>query len=198
MPAIRMHLHKAIPIGGGLGGGSSNGAFTLMLLNEELKLNIAYEKLVNYALKLGSDCPFFILNKPCHATGRGEIMQEVVIDLTAYYFVLAHPAIHVSTAEAFRQLDRPDIQQGNYPLTEIIRQPVESWKELLINEFEAPMFKRYPLLAEIKDRFYDAGAEYASMTGTGSCIYGIFARNKKRGNLEAGEQYKVYTLNQSH
>ena len=196
IPNIRMHLHKAIPIGGGLGGGSSDGAFTLILLNEELKLNLSTERLLAYALQLGSDCPFFILNKPCYATGRGEIMEEINVDLSEYYFVVVNPDIHISTAEAFRDLG--EVKHTSVSPKNIISKPINTWKENLVNEFEEPVFKKHPLLKEIRNKLYDAGADYASMTGTGSSIYGIFHNSKKTGNLTSGEKFRVYNLNQSH
>ena len=205
IPPIRMYLHKAVPIGAGLGGGSADGAFTLRLLNDALKLNISTDKLLSYALQLGSDCPFFILNKPVHARGRGEIMEEVTVDLSDYYFVLIFPGIHVNTGEVFKELhelrksDRQDAATGALPsLKQMITLPVTSWRDTLTNDFELPVFKRFPEIKKIKDLLYDAGAAYASMTGTGSSVYGIFHKNKKTGNLKAAENYKVYILNKSH
>jgi 4-diphosphocytidyl-2-C-methyl-D-erythritol kinase len=195
IPAVRMHLHKAIPVGGGLGGGSSDGAFTLILLNEELKLKLTTEKLLAYALQLGSDCPFFILNRPCYATGRGEIMEEVSIELSDHYFVIVNAGIHISTAEAFSSVV-PSIKQP--PLKEIIGQPISSWKDTLVNQFEEEAFTRHPELKKIKEQLYESGAAYASMTGTGSTIYGIFHNSKKTANLLAGEKFGVYILNQCH
>ena len=195
IPAVRMHLHKAIPVGGGLGGGSSDGAFTLILLNEELKLNLTTEQLFAYALTLGSDCPFFILNRPCYATGRGEIMEDAVVNLSDHYFVIVHPGIHISTAEAFSGVV-PSKKQPS--LKEIVAQPVDSWKGNLVNQFEEAAFSRHPELKKIKDQLYKSGAIYASMTGTGSSIYGIFHNSKKTANLLASEKFRVYILKQSH
>ena len=196
IPAVRMHLHKAIPIGGGLGGGSADGAFTLILLNEELKLNLSTEKLLAYALKLGSDCPFFILNKPCYATGRGENMEEINVPLNGYHFVIIDPAIHISTAEAFRDITISKNQFSS--VREIVTQSPDTWEGNLVNQFEEPVFKKHPQLRTIKQKLYDSGATYASMTGTGSCIYGIFHNSKKTANLLAGEKYRIYTLTHSH
>jgi 4-diphosphocytidyl-2-C-methyl-D-erythritol kinase len=196
IPVIRMHLHKAIPVGGGLGGGSSDGAFTLILLNEVLKLNLTTEKLLAYALKLGSDCPFFIINKPVYATGRGEIMEEISIDLNDYHFVIIDSGIHVSTAEAFAGITISS--RENPSLKQIITQPVDTWKNSLVNEFEENVFSKHPELKEIKEKIYASGAVYASMTGTGSSIYGIFHNSKKTANLLAGEKFRVHILNQSH
>ena len=196
IPAVRMHLHKAIPIGGGLGGGSSDGAITLILLNEELKLNLSTEKLLDYALKLGSDCPFFILNKPCYATGRGEKMEEIHVPLSGYHFVIVDPDIHISTAEAFRDLTVNTNQTSS--IREIVTTSPDTWKGKLVNQFEEPVFRKHPELESIKQKLYDSGATYASMTGTGSCIYGIFHNSKKTANLLAGEKFRIYTLTHSH
>lgn len=196
IPAVRMHLHKAIPIGAGLGGGSSDGAFTLLLLNKELKLNLTTEQLLAYALRLGSDCPFFIINRPCYATGRGEILEEINIDLDNYHFVVVNPGIHVSTAEAFR--DILIANETKPSLKAIVGQPIAEWKNILENAFEASVFKKHPELKEIKKRLYESGAEYASMSGTGSSLYGIFHNSKKTANLLAGEKFGVHILKQSH
>jgi 4-diphosphocytidyl-2-C-methyl-D-erythritol kinase len=202
IPPLKMHLHKAIPVGGGLGGGSSNGAHTLLLLNEELDLHLSKKALAEYALKLGSDCPFFIFNKPSHATGRGEKIEEIKLSLADHYFVVVHPHIHVDTGWAFAQLKKTgssshaaDAKTNNLSLTDIVQQPVSTWKKDLVNDFERPVFNEYPLLKEIKEMLYAAGAEYASMTGTGSCVYGIFSKKKKAATIPYDEKYKVYTIN---
>jgi len=174
LPSIEMHLHKTIPMGAGLGGGSADGAFTLKLLNDKFQLGLTKQQLIDYALQLGSDCPFFILNKPCYATGRGEILEEVELDLSAYHFVLVNPGIHVNTGWAFAQLQLNDAPRMD--LRNIIQQPIHTWKEQLINDFEAPVCKAHPEIAKIKDELYIAGALYASMTGSGSTVYGIFEK----------------------
>ena len=171
LPAIQMHLHKNIPMGAGLGGGSSDGAFTLKLLNEKFKLNIPDDELLELALTLGSDSPFFIKNTPVHATGRGEIMQPTSVDLSNKKIALVLPGIHVSTALAFNGCP---ISSSIETCDSITKQPVETWKGQLINDFEQTVFPSYPALATIKEQLYDAGAIYASMTGTGSTVYGIF------------------------
>ncbi|HEX4373843.1 MAG TPA: 4-(cytidine 5'-diphospho)-2-C-methyl-D-erythritol kinase [Puia sp.] len=174
LPAVNILLHKAIPTGAGLGGGSADGAFTLILLNEKLQLNLSTAQLIGYALQLGSDCPFFIINKPCFASGRGEILEPLEIDLSKYSFLLVHPNIHINTAWAFSQLN---ISDKNFSIKEIIAQPISSWEEKLQNDFEGPVFNKYPELKMIKEKLYDAGALYASMTGSGSSIFGIFEKN---------------------
>jgi 4-diphosphocytidyl-2-C-methyl-D-erythritol kinase len=175
LPAIQMHLHKAIPIGAGLGGGSADGAFTLRLLNKRFDLSLSEKQLINYSLQLGSDCPFFILNKPCFATGRGEILEQIDLDLLTYKIIITHPGVHISTAWAFANIkSSPPIRS----IKEIIMQPVETWKEELKNDFEIPVFTQYPEIKKIKDALYSAGAVYASMSGSGSAVYGIFEKDK--------------------
>jgi 4-diphosphocytidyl-2-C-methyl-D-erythritol kinase len=171
LPSIQMHLHKNIPMGAGLGGGSSDGAFTLKLLNEKFKLNIPNDELLEFALTLGSDSPFFIKNIPVHATGRGEIMQPTSVDLSNKKIALVLPGIHVSTALAFKGCT---ISSSIETCDRITKQPIDTWKDQLINDFEQTVFPNYPALATIKEQLYDAGAIYASMTGTGSTVYGIF------------------------
>ena len=188
---VKMHLLKAIPPGGGLAGGSSNGAFTLMLLNELFDLKIGRQQLMNYALRLGSDCPFFIVNKPCFASGRGELLEDVQVDLSRYKFVLVHPGIHIDTAWAFSRIGSP---HHSKPLKDAIQRPVASWKNELVNDFEAPVFAEYHALAKIKESLYTAGAEYASLTGTGSCVFGIFHKDANVSGLDFGGEYKVYHL----
>jgi len=170
---IEMHLHKQIPIGAGLGGGSADGAFALLLLNRLFTLELSEEQLIRYALQLGSDCPFFILNKACLATGRGEKMQPVALDLSGYRFVLINPGIHVSTAQAFAGIQP---QTPTKSIAEIIQLPISQWKELLVNDFEKNVATLYPEIAAIKEELYAQGALYASMTGSGSTVYGLFEK----------------------
>jgi 4-diphosphocytidyl-2-C-methyl-D-erythritol kinase len=175
LPPVHIHLHKAIPMGAGLGGGSSDGAFMLMILNKKFKLNIPEVRLLEYALTLGSDCAFFIINKPCYATGRGEVLEPVPLDLSAYKIILVNPGLHVSTKEAFARL-LPKAPKVN--IKEVINQPVHQWKDELQNDFEQGVFDHHPELKTIKDHFYSKGATYAAMTGTGSTVYGIFEKDK--------------------
>ena len=190
LSSIKLHLHKTIPTGTGLGGGSADGAFTLKLLNQKFDLRLSTEQLLNYVRQLGSDCPFFVLNKPCYATGRGEVLETIQLDLSAYKLIIVNPGIHVSTAEAF-SLITPALPSRS--IKKIIHQPVESWKSGLKNDFEEPVFKKYPEIKQIKDDLYKAGAFYASMTGSGSAIYGIFEKNIKM-NLVFPENYFVKEL----
>ena len=171
-----MHLHKAIPPGAGLGGGSADGAFALKLLNDKFDLNLSPSQLTNYALLLGSDCPFFIINKPCFATSKGEVLEPVRIDLNTYKFILITPGIHIHTAKAFSQIT-PALPDKS--IKEIIQQPVATWKNYLKNDFEDVVFRQYPEIKSIKEELYNAGALYASMSGSGSSVYGIFEKEKK-------------------
>jgi len=176
IPSVQMHLHKVIPTGAGLGGGSADGASTLKLLNTKFNPGLSTEQLINYALQLGSDCPFFIHNKPCFATGRGEILEPIEINLADYKFLIVNPGIHINTAQAFSQLT-PGIPKVS--IKEIIKQPINTWKDSLKNDFEESVFKQYPGIKEIKEDLYKNGAIYASMSGSGSTVYGIFEKGQK-------------------
>lgn len=188
LPPVKIHLHKAIPLGAGLGGGSSDAAFTLQLLNEKCKLNLNTEQLIDYALQLGSDCPFFIINKPCFATGRGEILETVNINLSDYKILIINPGIHIDTQWAFSKIIP---HKPNYAINEIIKQPIETWKDQLQNDFEIPVFAEYPEIGKIKNDLYQQGAMYASLSGSGSSVYGLFA---KENNVECKEEKYFYTL----
>lgn len=187
LPSVNIHLHKAIPMGAGLGGGSADGAFMLSLLNKKFQLNLLEDQLMNYALQLGSDCPFFIINKPCFATGRGENLSPVQIDLSGYKIVLIHPGIHISTREAFSNLV-PAIPEKRIP--EIIKEPISAWKDSLVNDFEKNVFTLFPAIKDIKDKLYSEGAVYASMTGSGSTVFGIF-----EGTVELNLDFPTNTYN---
>ena len=171
LPSVKMHLHKTIPIGAGLGGGSADAAYMLKLLNDKFNLNLSTHKLLNYSYQLGSDCPFFIINKPCFAMGRGEILEEIVVDLSVYKIVLINPGIHINTGWAFSQIT-PAISKKS--IKEIIKQPIETWKDELKNDFENPVFTAHPQLKEIKEELYQQDALYAAMSGSGSTVFGIF------------------------
>ena len=190
LATIKMHLHKAIPIGAGLGGGSADGAFTLKLLNKKFNLGLSEEQLIKYSLLLGSDCPFFIINKPCFATGRGEILEMIDLDLSNYKLLVVNPGIHINTAWAFSNIKplTPKIS-----VKEIIQQPIGRWKDELKNDFEEPAFEKHPEIKKIKEEMYNAGAIYSSMSGSGSSVFGIFEK-KKELNLSYPESYFVREL----
>ncbi len=172
LPPVAMHLHKTIPMGAGLGGGSANGAFILHMLNEKFNMELSEQQLLEFALELGSDCPFFIINKPCFGSGRGELLQPVSLGLGSYYFVIINPGIHINTGWAFSQLQ---VQPAPYNLMEAIQQPVETWKEIITNDFEKVAAQQYPAIAAVKALLYLQGAVYAAMTGSGSTLYALFA-----------------------
>ena len=174
LPSIKMHLHKVIPSGAGLGGGSSDGAFTLILLNKKFNLGLTEEQLLNYALQLGSDCPFFIKNTPGFATGRGEKLERIDLDLSLYKIVLINPGIHLQTGKAFSKI-KPSDQRTS--IRELIRSPVTEWKNVLRNDFEEIVFAEYPEIKIIKDKLYGNGAIYSAMSGSGSTVYGLFEKN---------------------
>ena len=174
LPPVQMHLHKAIPTGAGLGGGSADAAFALKLISEKFNLDLSTSQLINYSLQLGSDCPFFIINKPCFATGRGEILEPLSTDLSAYTFIIVNPGIHINTAKAFSGIT-PALPAKS--VNEIIQQPVETWKAELINDFEKSVFSQHPEIEIIKNNLYQKGAIYAAMSGSGSTVYGIFEKN---------------------
>ena len=174
LPAVQMHLHKNIPMGAGLGGGSSDGTAALIMLNQQFDLGLNEQQLIDYASQLGSDCPFFVYNKACHASGRGEILTPINLDLSNYQFLLVHPGVHIATAWAFQQLN-PNTKSES--IRSIIEKPITDWKNTLINDFETPVFKAEPTLSVIKDQLYQLGAIYASMSGSGSSLFGIFPKD---------------------
>lgn len=169
---IDTFLHKCIPSGAGLGGGSSDGAHMLNLLNEKFKLGISKTALKKYALKLGSDCPFFIDNQPAIATGRGEKLEIMPFTLQEKYLVILKPDVHVSTAEAYSGVNpgEPELEIKDI----LLNHDISEWQELLVNDFEESVFKNYPELAEIKKDLIKKGAQYAAMSGSGSSVFGIF------------------------
>lgn len=173
---VKMHLHKVIPMGAGLGGGSSNGAFCINMLNDLFELNIPLKKRINYATQLGSDCPFFIENRSAFITGKGEILRPLNVDLSGKWIILVNPNIHVSTADAFNGID---VDNSETDLFDKLTNPFSSWDGSIINQFEISVFKKYPQIKSLKSKLYDNGAEYASMTGSGSTIYGIFDKQPK-------------------
>ena len=174
MPRIHAHLHKAIPSQAGLGGGSSDAAFMIRLLDERFRLNIGNAEMERYAAALGADCAFFITAEPAYATGIGEILSPADSpkgNLQGYHLVVVKPPVAVSTREAYAQITP---RHPAICCKDIVRQPIEGWRSLLTNDFEAPAFKSHPVLADIKQRLYDLGAAYAQMSGSGSAIYGLF------------------------
>ncbi|HZK64465.1 MAG TPA: 4-(cytidine 5'-diphospho)-2-C-methyl-D-erythritol kinase [Puia sp.] len=182
-----VYLHKHIPSGAGLGGGSSDAASMLRLLNDYFGLRITPEELKTYALTLGSDCPFFLQPSPCYVRGRGEILEPISLDLSGYSVLLVHPGVSVSTAWAYSQIQPA---APGFPIRELISGPVINWRNQLKNDFEIPVFRQYPALGAIKDQLYKAGALFASMTGSGSSFYALFSKGciPPGGISTAGQQ----------
>lgn len=171
MLPIDIHMYKHIPAGAGLGGGSSDAAHMIKLLNEKFLLALSTEQMESYATQIGADCAFFIKNKPVFATGIGNVFEPIELSLKGYHIVLVKPDIFVSTHDAFSQIKptRPGVS-----LKEIVKQPIENWKDSMKNDFEESVFLKFPEIAAIKDELYDLGAVYAAMSGSGSSVYGIF------------------------
>jgi 4-diphosphocytidyl-2-C-methyl-D-erythritol kinase len=170
---VKIHLHKIIPMGAGLGGGSSDAAYTLRLLNQLFDLNISNGKLHEYAARLGSDCAFFLDDEPKIGTGRGEILSAVSVNLAGNFLVMVKPDVHVSTAEAYAGIT------PRAPVVSIEKQlklPVSAWKETLVNDFEPSVFEKFPIIKSVKEKLYNLGAAYASMSGSGASVFGIFEK----------------------
>ncbi|WP_340114478.1 4-(cytidine 5'-diphospho)-2-C-methyl-D-erythritol kinase [Maribellus mangrovi] len=171
LPELRFHLHKTIPFGAGLGGGSADAAFTLKMLNHRYELNLTDEQLISYAARLGADCPFFIRNRATFAHGIGDQFEPVELDLSEYSIVIVKPGFSVSTVEAYRNIVpmKPD-----FNLRGLANLPVEEWQENIKNNFEKSVFPIYPQIQELKNKLYELGAVYAAMSGSGSAVFGIF------------------------
>jgi 4-diphosphocytidyl-2-C-methyl-D-erythritol kinase len=176
IPDVNLHLHKRIPTGAGLGGGSSDAAFTLRALNEMFGIGLDLPVLMEYASMIGSDCPFFIINKPSLATGRGEQLEPLPIDLSGFTLVLVQPGITIDTTLAYKMINPGERDQ---PVKEVLGLAPEEWKGRLVNHFEVPVFEKYPEIDGLKQALYAAGAIYASMTGSGSAVFGIFRKTHR-------------------
>ncbi len=186
LPEVKIHLHKIIPMGAGLGGGSSDGAKTLQLLNDIFQLNLSIDQLLKYASQLGSDCSFFLYDRPMIGTGKGEILRQTSVSLKDYFLVLVKPPVHVSTQQAYANVIPKSVEM---PTEEVLRLPIARWKTYLKNDFEDSVFKAQPVIQEIKEQLYSQGAVYASMSGSGSSVFGIFEKSKHLKNEFAGMDY---------
>ena len=174
LPPMKIYLEKTSPVGAGLGGGSADAAFALRMIAELAGLTLSDEELAALAARLGSDCAFFVYNRPMLGSGRGEILEPFDIDLSGYRIEVTVPAdIAVSTADAYRGIVP---QERAHPLREILALPVEQWKDRLVNDFETTVFAKYPRLAEIKQSLYDGGAVYAAMSGSGSALFALYRK----------------------
>lgn len=172
LPPVSFVLYKHIPTGAGLGGGSADAAFTIKALNERFSLGLSDEQMEDYCTRLGADCPFFIKNTPVFATGIGNVFHPINLNLSGKVIVLVKPDIFVSTKDAYAKVT---VQRPQHPLPELLSQPIDTWKDTVMNDFEPSVFSKYPEIAAIKDRMYDLGALYASMSGSGSSVFGIFS-----------------------
>ncbi len=189
IPPVSIHLIKNIPIGAGLGGGSSNSSFTLKALNDLFQLNIADDELAKYAAKLGSDCPFFIYNKAKLAFGTGNQFKDIDLSLTGKKILLVYPNIHISTAQAFSNIR---VMQPKMPIADILQEPLKKWKENLNNDFELSVFNVNEDIKKLKDKMYQSGAEFSLMSGSGSTVYGIFDQDFDFEELESYCSEKKY------
>jgi 4-diphosphocytidyl-2-C-methyl-D-erythritol kinase len=184
---VDIHLRKNIPLGAGLGGGSSDAAHMLIALNDLFDLKLTVNELEKYAVKIGADCPFFIKNTAVFATGIGNIFQPIDINLSGYYFVLVKPDVHVTTADAYSSIVP---KKAEISLIETIKQPVSAWRDLIFNDFEPVVFKKYPIIYEVKSTLYKMGAEFAIMSGSGSSVYGLFKELPE--SLKMFDKYFVF------
>ncbi len=185
LPDVHIHLHKHIPVGAGLGGGSSDAASTLLLLNNLLHNAASETSLQQYALQLGSDCPFFLLNRFCLATGRGETLTPLNVNLEEFDILLINPGIHISTSWVFSRLNKYSSAPN---LESLIQQPVARWKHSIHNELEPVVFAAYPEIGALKEKLYTKGAIYAAMSGSGSSVFGIFEKGT-RPEMELPKNY---------
>lgn len=173
IPPVHIHLHKAIPMGAGLGGGSADAAFLLVVLNRMFQLGLDEAQLTIYARQLGADCAFFIRNAPALASGIGDVFRSVALDLSRYHIVVVKPDIHISTAAAYRAVvPNPNGRQ----LAAAIELPLAGWRDVVVNDFEAGIFSQYPQVAALRELLYHHGAVYAAMSGSGSSVYGLFTK----------------------
>ncbi|MDR0296070.1 MAG: 4-(cytidine 5'-diphospho)-2-C-methyl-D-erythritol kinase [Prevotellaceae bacterium] len=189
LPPVAIYLHKLIPSGAGLGGGSSNATHTLLSLNRLFELNLPTGQLLAYAAQLGSDCAFFTQAQPMLAEGRGELLRPVEISLAGYYLLLVFPNVHISTAEAYAGIS-PKTPQ--HVLEKTISLPIKEWRHQLSNDFEKHIFKQYPLLGNIKASLYNKGAVYAAMSGSGSTIFGLFTDKFLCNETAASFSFSTY------
>jgi len=189
LPPVRIHLHKVIPLGAGLGGGSSDAAWMLKVLSQMFRLNLDRQRLIRYAATLGADCPFFIDNQPAYASGIGDILTPEEVSLDKFSLVIVKPPVSVNTGWAYRSIQPC---RSAIPVRECVGMPVETWQGKLVNDFEIPVFQRFPEIEAIRDQLYDMGALYASMSGSGSSVYGIFGGKSPGLRLKFPGDYFVF------
>ena len=189
LPPVQMHLHKVVPIGAGLGGGSADAAFALLALNELFELNMPPETLEGYARRLGSDCAFFIQNKPVFAHEKGDVFSDISLHLTGTACKVIYPNLHISTAEAYACVTpRPP----RHDLRETLAQPIQTWRDKISNDFEDALTPHYPVIGRLKDSLYAAGAAYVSLSGSGSAVYALFPGQEMPPNVPVPADYLVW------
>lgn len=186
LPPVKIHLHKNIPIGAGLGGGSADAAFFIRLVNQNFNLGLNDEQMIGYARQLGADCAFFIQNKPVFAFEKGDEFEPIRLDLSKYKIVLVMPPVHVSTAEAYRGVKPEPVNES---LMDLIYEPISEWKKFIKNDFEASVFKNHPEIRGVKAALYEAGAIYASMSGSGASVFGIFEDTPDLSAVEGENEF---------
>ena len=195
LPRVHVHLYKHIPTQAGMGGGSSNCAYMIRLLNEMFSLGMSDEKMIGYAARLGADCAFFIKAQPAYAEGIGEKLQPISIDLSGYKMLVVRPNIPVSTKEAF-SLITPQVPKKN--CLDIVRQPIETWKDELVNDFERSVFAIHPEIGRLKEMMYEQGAVYAAMSGSGSSVFGLFSDTPdEKSFVGCMDELSVFTIDMS-
>jgi 4-diphosphocytidyl-2-C-methyl-D-erythritol kinase len=185
LPNQQIILLKNIPIGAGLGGGSSDAAFLIQLVNSKFELNLSTEQMQAYARGLGADCSFFIENKPVFAYAKGDEFENIKLELSRYYKVLVMPSVQVSTADAYKNVK---VEQPGTSLKDLIHLPVAEWKNVIVNDFEPSVFQKFSEIDEIKTKLYAAGATFALMSGSGSSVYALFDEPVKLTDLEKDNQ----------
>ena len=176
LPPVLVYLNKHIPMGAGLGGGSSDAANALMMLNQLFKLKLTNTQLAEFAAKLGSDCPFFIKNQPAYLFGKGEELSPIKVNLSGYYLILVHNGSHSNTAMAYQHVQKRGVFKKEESVAYWIKKPVDTWKDNLFNDFENSVFRTLPELAHIKQWLYQQGAVYAAMSGSGAALFGLFEK----------------------
>jgi 4-diphosphocytidyl-2-C-methyl-D-erythritol kinase len=186
IPGVHIHLHKIIPMGAGLGGGSSDAAFTLMGLRDLFDLPLSNQDLIPFAQKLGSDCAFFLKNSPAFGKGKGDELSPIDCSIKDKFLVLIYPKIAISTQEAYANIR---VSPAKNYLPDALKKPISEWKSTIQNDFEDSVFPKYPILKEIKEELYALGAIYASMSGSGSTLFGIF-----ENEIEIPEKWKTYDV----
>lgn len=185
LPPLNIHLHKQVPIGAGLGGGSANAAFFIRLLDQQFNLGLTLDQKLDYARQLGADCAFFIESKPVFAFDKGDQFESINLDLSQYAIALVMPPAHVSTSEAYRGVKPAPVRRS---LKELVELPIEQWKNHIKNDFEESVFKNHASIRGVKAALYEAGALYASMSGSGASVFGIFKQKPDLSHLQASSQ----------